>query len=373
MNTDLSLLASRRAGLAALLGTLVLEEPGHGVAELVRGVPALAALAREDSAVCVEYERVFLRGVPLYESGFRSEDGQHGGPALGAVVERYDRVGFSEHRDARWRVAGADHLGLELRCYAALCAEEAEAWRSDTADVAMATVEAERSFLSDHLSAWAPVAVRAATRIAGDGPYRPLFEAVEGFLAEEHDRLRPAPALGAPLPIEDLPEHVGPARLARLLLAPARAGMWLSPADIEPAARAIGVPWRRSDTRTSLRHVIEAAIDEDELAAVLGALRPAVAGAGDEYRARAGSDGGNAAHWLAWADRASAMVTRLDRIIANGLFGESRTVAAWETISVSGVDPVVLADAVDEVVARLRGLGFRVDRAHEGPEDHALG
>ncbi len=372
MNTDLSLLADRRAGLAALFGTLLLEEPGLGVAELVRGVPALAALGCDDTAVRVEYERVFLRGVPLYESGFRSDDGQHGGPALAAVVERYERVGFSEHRDGDWRVAGADHLGLELRCYASLCREEADAWRSDIVDAAVAAVEAERSFLADHVSAWAPVAVGAALRLAGDGPYRPLLEALEGFLAEEHERLRPAPALGAALSIDALPEHLGPARLARLLLAPATAGMWLSPADIEPAARAIGVPWRRSDTRTTLRHVIEAAVDGDELAVVLGTLRPLIAEACDAYRTRAVGDGGNAAHWLAWAERTAAMVALLDRTIVSGRLGGSQTAEASETITVSGADAVRLADAIDAVVAELRGLGFAVDRSTERIVDHAL-
>jgi len=362
VNSDLALLAERRAGLAALLGLLLLEEPGPAVADLVRTVPSLAALGRDDPAMAVEYERVFLRGVPLYESGFRSDDGQHGGPALGAVVERFDRAGFTEQWNGRWRVAGADHLGLELRCYSALCSEEAVAWRDDTADAAMRAVEAERGLLADHLSAWAPVAIRAALEVAGDGVYRPLLEAVSAFLAEEHERLRPAPALGAPIEVPSLPQRLGPARLARLLLAPATCGTWLLTTDIEKAALAIGTPWRRSDTRTALRHVIEEAVDSGELATVLTALRPAVAKAHDAFAAVAITDGGAGAHWTAWATRAEMMLALIDQTIEEGRLGAGEQGTVAETLVIIGQDGGALADMVDRVVTELRAAGLRVER-----------
>ena len=360
MTSDLALLAERRAGLAALFGLLLLEEPGPAINELVAGVPTLASLGSGDERLAVEYERVFLRGVPLYESGFRSEDGQLGGSVAAAVAARYEQLGSTEHREARWRVAGPDHLGLELRCYATLCHDEAEAWRSDVPDAAMKAVEAERSFLADHVSAWAPVAVQAAARAAGTGPYRALLDALGDFLGEEHERLRPAPDVGVHLPIEPLPTHLGPARLGRLLLAPATCGAWLTAPDIEAAAAAIGVPWRPSDTRTALRHVIESATETDEFGRVVMALMPAVARARDRHLQAAAADPGNGAHWRAWAARAEQMELLLEHVARVGFDRTPRL--QGETIVVRGADAAVLADAIDRAVAELQAAGLRVER-----------
>ena len=111
MTTDLALIAERRGATAALLGLLLLEEPGPAIADYVESVPALAALGSGDPAIATDYERTFLRGVPLYESVFCSDDGQQGGDRVGTLIERYDRIGFTEHREQRWRIAGPDHLG----------------------------------------------------------------------------------------------------------------------------------------------------------------------------------------------------------------------------------------------------------------------
>lgn len=356
MTADLARLAMRRAGVAALLGQLFLEEPGHAVAPLVERVEALRPLATGDPALASEYERCFLRGVALHESVFRSDDGQQGGAQLTAVVESYARLGFDDHLGGRWRVAGADHLGIELNCHAELCQREAVAWRDDVIDAATSTVEAERRFLAEHLSAWAPVALDAALDVVGDGPYRPLVDATIEFFAEEHERLRPAPALGGAIVVAELPANVGSARLARLLLAPDRAGGWLTGTTIADAARSIGVPWRPSDTRSTLRHVLESAYEAGELSHVLAVIRPVVAGWAQRWRQRGEHEPGNAAHWLAWAARADSMVALLDSD------PDPPRSAASETVVVSGPDAARLADAVDRAVADLRAAGLDVAR-----------
>jgi TorA maturation chaperone TorD len=359
---DLALIAERRGGLASLLGLLLLSEPGAGIAELVADVPVLAALGSGHSLIASEYERVFLRGVPLYESGFRSADGQQGGDWLAAVVDTYEQVGFSEHRDHSWRIAGVDHLGIELRCHAHLCFEEAAAWRSDTPDQAVAAVESERSLFAQHIVAWAPVALRAALVAAGSGPYRALIELVNEFLDEEIERLRPAPDFGEPISVDELPTNYGPARLARLILAPGSAGAWLSLSAITEAARAIGSPWRPSDTRAALRHLIEAAQDTDDLGDVLAPIIAEFEAELAAYARRNTAQPAAGAMWREWATRISQMLNLLGDLtdrrrlsLAPGLF--------TETLRISGPDQSVLADTLDRLVSELRAAGLTVESA----------
>jgi TorA maturation chaperone TorD len=361
MTGDLALIAERRGGLAALLGLLTLEEPGPGLAPLVADVPALAPLASGNPAIATEYERVFLRGVPLYESVFRTEDGQHGGETVTAIVDRYEHVGFSEHLDRRWRVAGADHLGLQLRCLAYLCYEEAAAWRSGTPDKAMEMVETERRFLAHHLAGWAPVAVRCAIRCVGESAYSQLFAAIADHLTEEFDRLRPAPDLGSAIDVEPLPTNLGPARLSRLLLAPATSGTWLSPSVIGRASRSIGAAWRPSDTRSALRHVIADAHDRGDLSTLLEPIADDLDAAIASHLQDAARSPGNAANARRWALTAESMRELLAQITESGLNGRGPAVAA-ETFTVMGSDPGRLSEVIDMIVSDLRRQGFCVER-----------
>lgn len=361
MTTDLALIAERRGGLAALLGLLLLEEPGPAIGEYVAAIPALAQLATGDPAIATEYERVFLRGVALYESVFRSDDGQHGGATVRTVVECYERVGFTEHLDGRWRIAGADHLGLQLRCLAQLCQEEAAAWREGTPDKAMAAVETERTFLADHLAGWAPVAVRSAMDCAASGTYASLLSAVDEYLIEEFDRLRPAPDLGGEIEIETLPSNLGPARLTRLLLAPAICGAWLSATTISDVARSIGAPWRPSDTRSALHHVIEDAQNSGQLHVILEPIADHLAAAIAAYREDAVRSPGNAANAKHWVAVAEAMRMYLAEIGEAGLGGRGESTFS-ETLTIQGAESCQLADAIDEAVVQLRDLGLHVER-----------
>jgi TorA maturation chaperone TorD len=365
LTADLAHLAERRAGLAGLLGLLLLEEPGPQLADLVATVPTLAALASGDPVIGSDYERIFLRGVPIYESIFRNDDGQHGGDTLANVVGRYKRVGYNEHTEQRWRIAGADHLGLELRCYAHLCHNEATAWRSDIPDRAVEAVEIERAFLADHLAAWAEIALAAVAPLAIGSPYEHVVGAVGDFLNEEIVRLRPAPLLGQEIEIDPLPSNFGPFRLARLILSPATAGTWLQSNVIAHAAELIGSPWRPSDNRSALRHVIETAQDSGDLAHILQPILMAIRVAGAEHAERASAEPANEANWCVWRARTSAMSTFLEQVIASNRLGTATTVVT-EYVAVTGADAVLLADAVDVAVAELRKQGFEVDRVPDG-------
>ena len=354
---DLVAQAGRRARLAALLGALLLEEPGPSVAGLARGVPALEPLAGGDPEVAVEYERLLLRDVPPYESVFLAEDGRLGGETARAVAELYTRHGFDE--EGRWRVAGADHLGLELRFYAQLCAEESAGWDDDRPDRAVAAVEAERAFLADHLGRWGPVAADVLVAGAGAGPYHALAEALGDFLAEEAERLRPAPdhpelpALEPRVP----PIRLGPARLARWLLAPGASGVWLDAATLAHASLRLGIPWRASDPRSQFRKVIEDATDAGDLADLLAGLRPTVERWRDRHLARESSAPGAARIWRAWRLQAEQTLALIDRMPEGGGEHAERPVV------------VTVADAggARSAVERLGRLGLRTAVSVELP------
>jgi TorA maturation chaperone TorD len=370
MSRDLADLANRRAGIAALLGLLLLEEPGPAIAPLVAGSPSLAPLADGDAAHAVEYERLFLRGVPLRQSAFCDPGQEHA--VLAEVVDRFDEVGYDEHRTGRWRVAGADHLGLLLRCHATLCLEEAAAWTADAPDSAVRAVEAERSLLAAHVSGWAPVALDAARHLAGDGAYRAVIDAADAFLCEEHDRLRPRPLVDETSAPPPLPEALGPARLSRLLLAPGTCGTWLDTSDIATAAGAIGAPWRPSDTRSMLRNLIEAAGEPGELTLLLQPIRRALQSAAERYCGRLAADLGNAATWAEWRARVEQMTALLDRVAEDGVL-RPLVASVSEQLTITGIDAGRVADLIDTVVAQLRAAGLHVERSSwPGPVPSAV-
>ncbi|MDQ3469093.1 MAG: molecular chaperone TorD family protein, partial [Actinomycetota bacterium] len=169
MTGELVTQAARREVLASTLGRLVLAEPGPGLDELVGTMVDLEALT--DAATAVDYERIFLRAAPPYESLFCSADGHQGGLPAAAVAAVYGEAEFTEHDDGGWRVAGPDHLGLELRFHAHLVGRELLAWRADRPDEAAVAIETQRRFLAEHMARWAAVAVRALQPAAVGTPY----------------------------------------------------------------------------------------------------------------------------------------------------------------------------------------------------------
>lgn len=332
MTIDLAERAERRAAFAALAGTLLLAEPGPALGEHVAAVPSLASLAW--SATAVDFERIFLRSVQPYESIFRSDTAERGGAVALRVADSYDEIGFDEHRTQRWRVAGPDHLGLELRAHASLIALEAASWRGERPDEAARHVETQRRFFADHLAWWAQVALDALAEVAGGTPYAPLLGEVSGFVAEEIDLLRPLPLLDT----SQLPEvhplgAMGPSRLARHLLAPARSGIWLGTRQIADAASALGFPWRPMDGRQNLTPLVAAAFDAGEIAELVAPWIDIARSTIGSHLRRADEQPGAEVAWRHAAQLAEATLRRL------------------ETIGESSLD----ARADDEIVVRIAG------------------
>lgn len=351
---DLVEQAERRARLASLLGRLLVSEPGPDLAPLVAGVESFAVLGSDDAALAAAYERLFLRDVPLYESVFLGEDGQRGGPRPAAVADAYDAAGFDEV--TRWRIAGPDHLGLELRCYGHLCAQEAAAWRDEVPDLATRAVDAERALLSEHAGQWGEVAMEAVARRAAGSPYGDVATAVSAFLAAESERLRPAPdhpGLGGVV-VAPPPTRLGPARLSRWLLSPGSSGAFLDANDLGAAALALGIPWRPSDPRSRFRQVVEDAVDGGDLAALLYALRAPVERWHAFHAEREATRDGDRRVWRTWRLRAAATLELLDRSARPQAPRASS--AGPVTVTVVGPDDATRDALLVDVVSRLREL-----------------
>ena len=341
--------AARRARLAALLGRLLVCEPGPDLAPLVAGVDELAPLASGDGVLDADYERLLLREVPVYESAFLGDDGQRGGPISAAVAAVYAATGFDE--TDQWRVAGPDHLGLELRYYAHLCAEEAAGWESDRPDRATRAVDAAREFLALHLGGWGEVAMEAVRRRSGDSPYAAVADAVSAFLAAEAERLRPEPDHPGlpPVDVGNAPPRLGPARLARWLLSPACSGAFLDADDLAAGALALGIPWRASDPRSRFRQVLEDAIDGDDLDALLDSVRRPIERWRTFHAEREATRDGDRRMWRAWRLRSEQTLRLLDRgpgtFKANGVADAVRELLADTVDRLQPLDHPLADDA----------------------------
>lgn len=341
---DLAERAEARASVAAVLGALLLAEPGPVLADRVRGVPRLASLA--DAATAVDYERIFLRAVPPYESVFLSVDGRRGGAVTASVAGAFDDAGFTEHLGGEWRTAGADHLGLELRAHAHLVAREAAAWAADRPDEAADAVAEQRAFLADHLARWAEPCLAALAAHAHGTAYSEVFAAAREFLAREVEALRPMPLLdGAVVGAGEVPRAPGPGRLTRHLLSFSESGIWLDPSDIESAARSLGFPWRPMDGRGRLRQLVGAAHEAGEMRGLVASWIGVAESSRDRYRALAETQSGAAAWWVECALRAEGTAALLTRVAADGLAGDDQEVAL---VAVPGDR---LGDALDALVA----------------------
>jgi len=336
---------------------LLLSEPGPALNDHVAAVPSLASLAY--SVTAVDFERIFLRSVQPYESIFRSDTAERGGAVALRVADSYDEIGFDEHRTQRWRVAGPDHLGLELRAHASLVALEAAAWRGERPDEAARYVEAQRRFFADHVAWWALVALDALREVAAGTPYEPLLLEVSAFIVEEIDLLRPVPLLDT----SQLPEvaalgSMGPSRLARHLLAPARSGMWLGTQHIAEAASVLGFPWRPMDGRQNLTPLVAAAFDAGEIGELIAPWITRARSTIASHTRRAEEQPGAEVVWRHAARLAEATLHRLETL------GESSfDVRADEEmiVRIAGAD-------VESAIESLRAWGFGVEILDDGAD-----
>ena len=241
-----------------------------------------------------EHTELFVFQLYPYASVYLGAEGMVGGEAR-------DRVeGF-------WRALGqeppaeADHLAVVLAAYARL-AELAEGAGGDggraSGDDEGARANwgrARRAFLWEHVLSWLPAYL---DKLVGVAPpfYRGWGELLAGALLSEARAQGPAPE-ALPLHLRAAPalsrpgEH-GAEEFLRSLLAPARSGIILARADLQRAARALGVGARPGGRAFTLKSLLG-----QEPAAVLGWLAAEAEGWAARHASRRATLGPLAAWW----------------------------------------------------------------------------
>lgn len=138
------------------------------------------------------YVRLFASGVdgalcPPTESWYRTE-ARFGGTAelVAALEAEYRALGLTVVSTSE----PPDHAATELEAMAALCAQEAEAWRTHNHAGAVDSLDRQDRFLHSHLAVWfGDFAARVRSTDPG-GWYRTVTGTVDAFVTQEADLVR---------------------------------------------------------------------------------------------------------------------------------------------------------------------------------------
>lgn len=140
--------------------------------------------AAADFAACLL--GMSVNPVHPYESVYTSDLRLLMQEAYGDVRRFYSSQGFGVDEDI---ALPDDHVAFELEFMAHLCEREANALESCDAAVLGACIQAQQSFLKDHVLTWVPQLCVDLKRRARTGLYQGLAQATTLFLEEEADAL----------------------------------------------------------------------------------------------------------------------------------------------------------------------------------------
>lgn len=236
-----------RAELARALAALV---EGPDLAEVA------GALELSRPPTPVEHTQLFDLQLYPYASVHLGPEGQLGGVARDRVAGFLRALGVVPP-------AEPDHLAVLLAAYAELIELDGGparvGVRADAVPGAGRARHARTVLLHEHLWSWVPRFTDRAAEL-GARPYRQWAGLLRRFLADEVAALGPPPGLPAPLrdaPGIPDPRDGGSAEdLLAGLLAPVRAGVVLTRADLARAATALGLGLRIGERAFVLRALI---------------------------------------------------------------------------------------------------------------------
>lgn len=205
----------------SLLSRLWLREPDASALAQCRQCVSLAPHIADPAELASAYTDLFLLNVYPYGTVFTDPSGELNAPGARSATERFKARGFSPRELSE--TGAPDHMGLLLGFLDHLSGDTGK----------------EPELFSEFVQ-WAPVCCFAVEREASAHPfYRALASATRGRLL----------GLAAPLEdsSEDLPtapgieEEIALSDIVRFLLAPARAGFFLSRAKLGRLAKALGM------------------------------------------------------------------------------------------------------------------------------------
>jgi len=317
-----------------LLSQFWLEELRPDDLDTIRDIPELTeSVSGADqvlTGLAVEYQRLFGFNLPPYESVFIDPSAMLMAPATARVQKLYQQAGWSTPPGAR--TGGPDHLGLELLALAGWL----EAGRSDLAE----------RLVVEHLALWSPVFVLTLRRL--DPP--PFYDILAGLTLDLVLSLLPAdPVFPNADPFPDLPpppQYRGagdewpvdesqteepellvalpdePAqtpnwrKIARKLVTPRTAGLFLTRQDIARLSRTLDLPGVMGERARMLENLLRLADQYDllpelaeHLSRILIANHTACADLAGEFPAWT-------PYALAWQQRLAGSKTVLNEIIS---------------------------------------------------------
>lgn len=292
--------AIARGRAYALLGDLFRRGPKR--LDHLGAIDALAPhlpSACDDDAMAAHFG-LFGQELPPYEGVFLDKRALLGGPSTHAVREAMTEGGFvPDESDAE-----PDHIGSELAFLAHLCGAEADAWRDGHDAAAHHIQELQGAFLRRHLLRWLPALVVAIETI--DAGLYAAAGRLSLALAVDH--------LDGPPSDEDLArvpeildeEKTGMRQIGDFLAVPLNTGAMLTPASIRSLGRRAGVPAGFGKRGMLLENVLQTAIRNGRLPALLASLDSHLASQAAALQATIG--GGP---WMRRVGEARQMVARM--------------------------------------------------------------
>jgi putative dimethyl sulfoxide reductase chaperone len=187
----------RHGDLTAMLEALVNDESVEG--DIATGASLMRAHLEKarhkdapDAAQTLGVDRTRLyRGLspmygppPPYEMVW-SKTGQDVG-LLVSLAGTYREMGMSPSPDMIERM---DYIGVELDFMRELALREATAWESTSPESAQKLLEAQHTFMNEHLRDWVPLFVDDALKRAETDFYRGHMLMLRGFIASEQEEL----------------------------------------------------------------------------------------------------------------------------------------------------------------------------------------
>jgi TorA maturation chaperone TorD len=255
-----------------LFARLLLEGVTADLLPTIRAVPELADLLPEsvdlDEAAAI-HNRLFAFNVFPYAGIFLDDSGLLGGPAAGEVERLYRQAGFEIDVSG----AGADHLGQELAFLTYLATAESDAWADNNVSAVQSWQAAQYKFLKNHLLPWLTPCL-IAIELQEDEFYRRIAQIVMALSAGHYEALTIAgslpenetsfitlpvqqPTAGQSLSLED--GRTGLREIARFLITPSQAGIFLGRHDLNLLARRLSLPHGFGSREQMLMNLLQSA------------------------------------------------------------------------------------------------------------------
>lgn len=206
------------------------------------------------------HHQVFGRGIPLYESVWRSHEATLGGAVTDQLRTEYAEMGFGLTRTD----VEPDHLGLQAAAMSFLSGAEADAL-ADGLD-AGALTQLQHRLVDQHLATWVGP-LHLATASQGRQELTAVTTLLVDLVRFHGGRHRS----GTPEQLLEDPD-TGIKDLVRFLMSPARCGVWFSADDVARIASQTDLGCGRSTRTRMMESLWFSSIDHQRVPHLIASL-----------------------------------------------------------------------------------------------------